>query len=251
LPNQKSTQAERPECQVVSRGIHARGREVKAIDKRPLQWKCSNTKSHQWPSAKDWQRLSTNSKGNSKFMHNTFSQINLHDFKLFKYLSLSVNLQLRLQKIQKGVVQNNSLEFIKYHRYFYFLIISKYNLAKYIFHEKHKLLKRFFRSLLSRHKSSPIQIEKPKLWPHRNNIRFRSFNFHLFVLIFHFTLTSLKCKNILFNKYETFNLHFLKSFSIVQTTLFTGSFFKNKREYQELAVTITVLTLFKNVMSWR
>ena len=70
-------------------------------------------------------------------MHNTFLQINLHDLKLFKYLSLSVNLQLRLQKIQKGVVQNNSLEFIKYHRYFYFLIISKYNLAKYIFHEKH------------------------------------------------------------------------------------------------------------------
>jgi len=249
LPNQKSTQAERPECQVVSRGIHARGREVKAIDKRPLQWKCSNTKSHQWPSAKDWQRLSTNSKGNSKFMHNTFLQINLHDLKLFKYLSLSVNLQLRLQKIQKGVVQNNSLEFIKYHRYFYFLIISKYNLAKYIFHEKHKLLKRFFRSLLSRHKSSPIQIEKPK--PHRNNIRFRSFNFHLFVLIFYFTLTSLKCKNILFNKYETFNLHFLKSFSIVLTTLFTGSFFKNKREYQELAVTVTVLRLFKNDMNWR
>ena len=46
LPHQKSTQAERRECQVVSRGIHARGRKVKAIDKRHLQGQHKNAKSH-------------------------------------------------------------------------------------------------------------------------------------------------------------------------------------------------------------
>ncbi len=83
LPDQKSTQAERRECQVVSRGIHTRGSKVKAIDKHHLQRKYKNAKSHRGRQDKDRQILCTNSKGNFKFMQVscTFLHIHLHNVK--------------------------------------------------------------------------------------------------------------------------------------------------------------------------
>ncbi len=100
LPHQKSTETESPECQVVSRGIHARGRKVKAIDKRHLQGQHKNANSHCGRQDKDRPILCTNSKGNSKYI------IINKEKMMFQYLSLNENLPLSSKHLSFKTTQS-------------------------------------------------------------------------------------------------------------------------------------------------